>query len=73
MSARSIRRRVERIEEKASSDNPTEYTLEELCRSLWLDDSGMYRELTERDVQLRSFIPQFEREDAQRLRGVRST
>ena len=47
-----------------------QYTLEELCRALWRQDEEGYRKMVDRECgSLRHFIPQFEREGLERVRG----
>jgi hypothetical protein len=44
-----------------------DFTLEELCRSMWQHDKKAYLEMANGDVSfMRHLIPQFEREDAVR-------
>jgi hypothetical protein len=60
----NLRRRLKALEKTLPKhDGP--YTLEELCRAIWRQDEGSFRQMTEY-----SFVPllitRFEREDAER-------
>jgi hypothetical protein len=61
-------RRLEKVQEKVSPAHDGTYTLEELNRLLWEQDKQKYREMANGpDGYLcRSFVAQFEREDAER-------
>jgi len=66
MSVPRIARRIARVEQvlcpRADCGNGT-YTFEELCRSVWRQDSVKFRKLAEHSMAA-LLIPQFEREDA---------
>jgi len=62
MSTRQVSRRIDRIEEHVRPKRRDGmYTLEELCRDIWLSNEKPFRKLAA-DSMLSHFIPQFERE-----------
>ena len=58
MSLQSIRKRVERFEEKVGTKDDGLITLEELCRAVWRQDKS-----EPAIAQFSSLISQFEREE----------
>jgi len=67
MSTRQIRKRVDRIEEKAYPQSAG-MTWEDFCRMMWREDKQYYLEVANSPDgwMSRSFVAQFEREDAER-------
>ena len=73
MNTLGIRRRVEKLEKKASPDRARGFTMEELCRSIWRNDKRRFIVLAQGEHQnLRYLIPQFEGEDAARIKTYRA-
>lgn len=64
MSTRTIRKRVEKVQEKVCPEHRGGYSLEELSRLLWRQDREEFRRMAE-GTPFRVFIEQFEREDAE--------
>jgi hypothetical protein len=65
MTTRQLRKRVERVEQKACRQHDRTYTLEELCRLMWRQSKKEYLEMANGEQYfLRSFIPLFEGKDA---------
>jgi hypothetical protein len=63
ISSRQLRRRLDVVEAQLSPKHHDGlFTLEELCREIWRQDSKNYRKIY-RDHRLGYFIQQFERED----------
>lgn len=68
MSMRQIRKRVEKVEGKVSPKDGRTFTLEELHRLMWRADKRKYLEMANGELcSMQAFVPQFEREDAERL------
>ena len=66
MSARQIRKRLERIGERICPRGDGTFTLEELCRAMWRENKAAYmRKVEKGDWALQYFVTQFEYEDAQ--------
>jgi len=66
MTVPRIARRISRVEQVLSprpDSGDGIYTLEEMCRSAWRQDSVKFREIAEHTMAA-LLIPQFEREDA---------
>jgi hypothetical protein len=63
-----INRRLRKMENALRPTHDGCYTLEELCRTWWRQDKVGYLENSKGSLSwpLRYFIPQFEREDADR-------
>jgi len=66
-----MRRRLAKVQEKVSPEHDGTYTLEELCRLMWMTDRQSFREMANGPdrCMCRSFVAQFEREDAERAAG----
>jgi hypothetical protein len=66
-----IRRRVEKLAAKLSPTSARSFTLEELCRLLWRRDKARFLAMMAGDCRpLRTFVPSFERDDAEHaMRG----
>jgi hypothetical protein len=77
MSTQQIRKRVEKIQDEVCPEHDGKRcTLEEFCRLLWQHDKQRYLEMADEDgCSLRALVPQFEREDSERLssRGALTT
>ena len=70
MSTRQMWKRLAKVEELiCRKRDDGQYTLEELCRAIWRQDENGYRKIVDREASsLGFFIPQFEREDLERVR-----
>jgi hypothetical protein len=68
MSTRQLRKRLAKVQEKLSPEHDGGYTWEELNRLLWRQDRQKYLEMANGPdgYMCRSFVAQFEREDAER-------
>lgn len=67
MSLGQIRKRLDKLQQSSSSAGQAEWTLEECCRHLWLEDRSKYRNNAAGNMPLlKHFMPTFEQEDADR-------
>jgi len=67
VSLRQIRKRLQALQQNASCTDHGEWTLEECCRHLWLEDRSKYRNNAAGNMPLlKHFMPTFEQEDADR-------
>jgi hypothetical protein len=68
MSTRQMKKRLVKVQEKMSPGNDGTCTWEEFNRLLWHRDKQKYKKMTNEpgDNMGRSFVVQFEREDAER-------
>jgi hypothetical protein len=71
---RQLKARVSRIEKRMPPKDDGTCTLEEFCRFMWRRNPARCVELSEEpgDWIFRSYIPMFEREDAERSQLARS-
>jgi hypothetical protein len=66
MNATRMRRRLKKLEQRSSPGDGT-FTLEELCRAIWLSDKKHFLDLANQTC-LSFFVRQFRFEDAERAR-----
>jgi hypothetical protein len=68
VSLAQLRKRLVKVEMRVAPANDNSFTYEELCRSIWQDDPDVYKDLVKQGEIHGSFVPQFEREDAEAWR-----
>ena len=74
MSTRSLRKRVERVAKRVRPALDGHYTWEEFCRMTWQQGKAKYLKMVDKgNYALGHWIPQFEREDAERRARSKST
>jgi hypothetical protein len=64
MNTASMKRRLDALERRSYAPHDGIFTLEELCRSIWLSDKKHFLELA-RQTHLSHFVAQFKFEDAE--------
>jgi len=65
-----IYNRLKKLEQRLSPADDGAYTLEELCRSMWLSDKKHFLDVA-KDTTLSLFATQFELDDAERRQTKR--
>ena len=69
-----IRRRLDALSERIRPGKARRVTLEELCRGLWEQDRQGFRSLVTKEIPgFRVFLAMFEREEADRTHGGRTS
>jgi len=66
-----INHRLIKLEQRLSPPDDEGYTLEALCRTMWLLDKKHFVELA-RQTHLNHYVAQFESDDAERRRTERA-
>ena len=65
MSAAHMKRRLKKLEQRSSVQHDGLFTLEELCRSIWLSDKNHFLELARQQTRLSLFVAQFELDETE--------
>jgi hypothetical protein len=74
MRTTQIRRRLDALSARIRPGRPRRVTLEELCRSYWKQDRQGFRSLVTKEMPgYRVFLEMFEREEADRSHGGRTS